>query len=151
MVDIETLMRKYREGLLYIVCGGVTTLVTWLTYAVFVFMGIDLNISNVLSWVCGITFAFVVNKWIVFSSRSIEANTVLKEFGSFICARIFTGAIAIILFPILFNLGLNQSLMGVEGFLAKIVTSILEIGLNWIFSKYYIFKHYEDDTLIEKL
>lgn len=133
------IMGKYKEPILYIFFGGLTTLVSWATYAAFVWAGLEINLSNILSWVCGVTFAFVVNKWFVFESKSLAPKTVLRELGSFFVARIFTGVIAIVLFPILYNLGLNQSLLGTDGFLAKIVTSILEIILNWIFSKYLIF------------
>lgn len=132
-------MSKYREPIFYIFFGGLTTIVTWLTYALFVWAGIEINISNALSWVCGVSFAFVVNKWFVFESKSLSAKTLIRELGSFFAARIVTGIIAIVLFPILYNLGLNQSLFGTDGFLAKIVTSILEIVLNWVFSKYLIF------------
>jgi Predicted membrane protein len=140
MVNVNDLMGKYREAILYVICGGFTTLVTWLTYAIFVWLGIEINISNILSWTCGITFAFVVNKWIVFNKRSLEKTTVIKEFTSFLGSRIFTGIIAFVLFPVLFSIGLDQSIYGIDGFLAKIVVSVIEIALNWIFSKYYVFR-----------
>lgn len=148
MAPPNEIMTKHKEAILYIICGGLTTLVTWGTYAVFVNLGMEINAANILSWICGVLFAFVVNKWIVFSSRSVKAGVIVKELGSFFGARIFTGIIAIVLFPILYGLGLNQSLFGTDGFLAKIVTSVLEIALNWIFSKYYIFKHASEKTAV---
>ena len=132
--------REHKEVILYLIFGVLTTVVNWLAYAAFVWIGLDINVSNILSWVVGVSFAFVVNKWYVFESRSLESRKVIKEFGSFVGARIFTGIIAILLFPLLYNIGLNQSLFGTDGFLAKIVTSVIEIVLNWIFSKYLIFK-----------
>ena len=132
--------REHKEVILYLIFGVLTTVVNWLAYAAFVWIGLDINVSNILSWIVGVSFAFVVNKWYVFESRSLESRKVIKEFGSFVGARIFTGIIAILLFPLLYNIGLNQSLFGTDGFLAKIVTSVIEIVLNWIFSKYLIFK-----------
>lgn len=134
------IMGKYREPIMYIIMGGFTTIVTWLTYTLFVFFGIEINISNIASWICGVSFAFVVNKWFVFESKSLKPLTVTRELGSFVGARIVTGIIAIVLFPILYNFGMNQSIFGVDGMVAKIVTSIIEIALNWIFSKYLIFR-----------
>ena len=130
--------REHKEVILYLIFGVLTTVVNWLAYAAFVWIGLDINVSNILSWIVGVSFA--VNKWYVFESRSLESRKVIKEFGSFVGARIFTGIIAILLFPLLYNIGLNQSLFGTDGFLAKIVTSVIEIVLNWIFSKYLIFK-----------
>jgi len=141
---INDMMTKYREAILYVVCGGFTTLVTWFTYAAFVWLGLELNVSNILSWICGVSFAFVVNKWFVFESKSLENVTVVKELSMFVGARIFTGVIAWILFPILLAIGLNQTILGTEGLLAKIIVSIIEIALNWIFSKYMIFKKKAD-------
>lgn len=119
--------------------GALTTIINWSSYMVFVWLGIDINISNVLSWICGVSFAFVANKWFVFESRSTETQTVVREAGSFVGARIVTGLIGITLFPILYGLGLNGSFMGTDGFPAKIVSSGVEIILNWIFSKYLVF------------
>ena len=134
------LYRQHKEIVLYLVFGVLTTVVNWLAYAVFVGIGLDINVANILSWIVGVSFAFVVNKWYVFESRSLDGTKVIKEFGSFVGARIFTGVIAIILFPILYNLGLDQSLFGTDGFLAKIVTSAIEIVLNWVLSKYVVFR-----------
>ena len=132
-------MDKHGEAVRYIFFGGLTTVFSWLTYALFVRCGLEINLSNILSWVCGVCFAFVVNKWFVFESKSLAPLTVIRELGSFFAARVFTGIIAIVLFPILYSLGLNQSIFGTDGFLAKIITSVLEIILNWVFSKYLIF------------
>ncbi len=133
------IMDKYREPVMYVIMGGFTTIVTWVTYALFVFLGIEINASNILSWVCGVIFAFVTNKWLVFEAKSLNLKVIAKELVSFTGARIFTGIIAWVLFPILIELGLNQVIFGVEGLASKIVTSIIEIILNWIFSKYLVF------------
>ena len=133
-------LRERRELIMYLIFGVLTTVVSWLSYALFVQIGIDINISNALSWVCGVTFAFITNKWFVFISKSVTPKTLLYEIGSFFGARIFTGIVAIVLFPILYSIGLNQSLFNTDGFLAKIITSVIEIGLNWLFSKYVVFR-----------
>ena len=135
------LYKDHKEAVLYIVCGGFTTLISWASYALFVSTGIDLNISNILSWVCGVLFAFVVNKWIVFECKSTEKLTILKELGGFIGSRIATGVLAFILFPILLYIGIDQSIMGFDGMVARVITSIIEIALNWVLSKYFVFTH----------
>ena len=142
----KEMMDKYREPILYIFFGGLTTVISWVSYAAFVWAGIEINISNILSWICGVTFAFVTNKWFVFTSNDTSVKTILYELGSFFGARIVTGVIAIVLFPILYAIGLNQSLFNTDGFLAKIVTSIIEIILNWVFSKYIVFRKKKEET-----
>ena len=142
----DDIMGKYREPILYIFFGGLTTIISWVSYAAFVWAGIEINISNILSWICGVLFAFVTNKWFVFTSKDTSVKVVVYELGSFISARIFTGVIAWILFPILIFIGLNQSMFNAEGFVAKIVTSLIEIVLNWIFSKYVVFRNNHKKT-----
>ena len=145
----KDIMDRYREPILYIFFGGLTTIISWVSYAAFVWCGIEINISNILSWICGVTFAFVTNKWFVFTSKDTSVKTILYELGSFFGARIFTGIVAIVLFPILYAVGLNQSLFNTDGFLAKIVTSIIEIILNWIFSKYIVFRKKNDTSSLD--
>ena len=43
--------------------------------------------------------------------------------------------------PVLYNLGLDQQFMGVDGFLSKIVITVIETALNYFISKYLVFKH----------
>ena len=139
MTSMIDFYKKHQEAFLYLIVGGLTTIVNWGTYAVLVQLGVEINISNIISWIVGVTFAFVMNKWFVFRSRCLIPLVVLRELGSFFAARIFTGAIAIILFPIVYALGMDQTILGIDGFVAKMFTTVIEIILNWIFSKFLIF------------
>ncbi len=132
---------KHGEAMRYLFFGFLNVVVTWISYAALVLLGVDINISNAASWVIGVAFAFVVNKLYVFNSKNMETKTVGKEAASFTIGRILTGLVAILGFPILYNLGLNQTLLGVDGFVAKITVSVLEILLNYLFSKYLVFNH----------
>ncbi|MDD4222849.1 MAG: hypothetical protein PHF83_06945, partial [Candidatus Methanomethylophilus sp.] len=73
-----------------------------------------------------------------------------REFFSFMGARVFTGIIAIVGFPILVGLGLNQPFMGVPDFIAKITVSCIEIALNYVLSKYFIFRKNAQIDELEK-
>jgi len=138
-MTVDKMSDGRREVFLYLLFGGFTVLVSWASYAVFVWFGLELNVSNILSWICAVSFAFVVNKWFVFENRSTEKRTVMRELGSFFGARVLTGIIAITLFPILLHFGMDGELFGTAGLQARIVTSLVEIVLNWVFSKYLIF------------
>jgi len=139
-MGIKETVEGHREGVLYIMFGALTTLVSWGTYSLFVLLGIEVNISNVMSWICAVLFAFVVNKWFVFLSRSTEKRTLLRELGSFFSARILTGVIAIVTFPILYAIGFSGGLFNIDGLYAKIIVTLIEIVLNYLFSKYLVFR-----------
>ena len=141
---VKTTIDEHREAVLYLFFGGLTTLVSWLTYTLFVWVGLEINASNIASWFCAVVFAFVVNKWFVFESKSLEKIGVIKELGMFFGARIFTGVLSWIIFPVLVMFGLGMTVLGTEGLVAKIIVTVIEVALNWVFSKYYIFKKKEE-------
>lgn len=137
---------KYKEMILYIITGGLTTLVNWVVYALCTFV---LPIqseeqlvfaSNVIAWVTAVLFAYVTNRKWVFESHTTGAKNLLKEFTSFVGARLLTGILEIVGVPALVMIGLNQTLFGIEGFIAKILISAIVMVLNYVFSKVFIFK-----------
>lgn len=138
--SLTELMTRHREIISYAFWGVATTLVSLGTYAVFVDVGINSSISNILSWICGVTFAFFTNKLFVFRSKSLERHTVAKEGSLFVASRIFTGIVAWVLFPVLLWLGIDQDFLGFESMWTKIITSVVEIALNWVLSKYIVFR-----------
>ncbi len=145
MGTVNDLMTEHREAVSYIFWGVMTTVVSLGTYALFVQIGINPSISNILSWICGVTFAFFTNKFYVFRSKSMERGLVAKEWSLFMGSRIFTGIIAWVLFPFLLWIGLDQDFLGFENMWTKIVTSVVEIVINWVLSKYIVFKHGDAD------
>ena len=137
---IKDLLIRYREAVLYVFFGGLTTLVSWGTYYVMAkWLEWDLNLSNVLSWVIGVLFAFAVNKWFVFEAKSRDKKVVSKEITLFIGGRLLTGVVAWLLFPVLLYIGMDQALFGTPGMVAKIVVTVVEVALNWVISKYVVF------------
>ena len=162
MEKIKKLIIKYKEIILYIIFGVLTTLVNWAVYAVtipmfsaafngeavmFNIFGADVTydsfaifIANVVAWIAGVAFAFVTNKLFVFESKSWKPRVALKELWLFVAARLITGVMEWVFPSLLFAIGLNQSLFGVKGFVAKIIVSVIVIILNYVFSKLIIFR-----------
>lgn len=144
METLKSLFLKYKEILSYLFFGVLTTAVNWLAFSLFVkglgmTDGIAYNVANVLSWVLAVLFAFVTNKLFVFESKTWKPATALREFFSFVGARLTTGAIEWVGVPFLTNHGLGAPLFGVKGLWAKISVSFLVVILNYVFSKFLIF------------
>lgn len=140
------LYKKYREMISYAFWGAATTGVSWISYTLFAgYIDMSIAVANVLSWICAILFAFVVNKMWVFQSKKWCASVLVREFCLFISARLATGVIEIVMVPLLVNVGLNQSIFGVKGALSKILVSVVVILLNYVFSKFFVFKSVEKD------
>ncbi len=145
MEKLKKLFSKYRELISYLIFGGLTTVISWVTYALFVGpAGMRPVAGNILSWVCAVTFAFVTNKLWVFNSKSWAWPGWLKEAAAFLAGRLFSGAVELGGLPLLMWLGLDQALFGIEGFAAKVTVSIVVIILNYVLSKFLIFRKKND-------
>ena len=141
MKKIRELTIKYKEFLIYLIFGVLTTIVSWGTYALFVsLLNLSIEISNSLSWVCAVLFAFVTNKFFVFESKNRNLKTIFKEFITFVSSRLLTGAIEIFGVPILVKIGLGATIFGIDGMVAKVLVSVIVVILNYIFSKLIVFK-----------
>ena len=60
MGKIKELLIKYKEPVLYVVFGVLTTVVSYASYWIFTdFLHIPYMVSTALSWVLSVTFAYV--------------------------------------------------------------------------------------------
>jgi len=138
------LYKANREMIFYLFFGGATTVVNWGFYGLMVrLLGCSITVSNAAAWVVAVIFAFFTNKAWVFQSRSWRPQQVLREAVPFLGARVFSGLLEIALVPLLFQLGLTQSLFNIEGFAAKVLVSVFVIALNYVFSKLFVFRRGE--------
>ena len=70
---LSRIYKKYKEIINYLIFGGLTTLVSIGTYALFtIVFNIDYLVSNVLSWIIAVLFAFITNKLFVFASKRCD-------------------------------------------------------------------------------
>lgn len=150
---IKELYGKYREIIMYVIVGGMTTVLSWVAYMVFkrlmpagVGDNLAANIANVLSWVAAVIFAYVTNKIFVFESRDWSLRFVFREAVAFVYSRLATGVVEWVLFPFFYTVcHLNQNLFGVGDFsVAKVLVSVVVMVLNYIFSKLFVFRKKED-------
>ena len=141
MQKIKSLFQKYREIIMYLVFGVMTTIVSWGSYVIFIrFIGLNITPGKAISWICAVTFAYITNKLWVFDSKSWNPKTVAREVISFFAARGVTGTMEIFGVPALVKLGLDQKIFGTKGMLANIIMSVLVVVLNYVFSKIIVFR-----------
>lgn len=136
MKKIKELYLKYKEIINYLVFGGLTTVVNFVTYYITArIIGIEEVTSSSISWFCSVLFAYITNKLFVFESKSNSKKEFFKEMISFFLARIASG--------ILCDVGtfaLMVKVFNVNDIIAKIVTQIMVVIVNYVFSKLIIFK-----------
>ncbi len=135
MENAKRLWIKYKEYILYVLFGCITAAVN---YGVFVLcryvFHMDIVTTNVLAWIFAVLAAFITNKIWVFESKSLKLKVMLKEFVQFVIAR----ALTLVIETFLLWLFVNK--FHVNDLIMKIITNIIVIILNYIFSKFIIFK-----------
>lgn len=131
-----SLFQKYKETILYLFFGVLSTIVNIGTYLFFTrVLGVNFLISNAIAWVAAVIFAYITNKFFVFESKSVEFKFLIKEFTSFVSCRIFSGVTEMGVMYVMINL------MSINDFVVKIITNVVVVVLNFIFSKLIIFKN----------
>lgn len=133
--------RKHKEGMRYLIFGALTTIVNILIYTVFsalILKGIEndslrVNISEVIAFIAGVIFAYITNKLYVFNSKTNGMKDLAREITSFFSCRIVTEIISILMMNAAVWFSINDILM-------KVVSNIVVIILNFVFSKILIFK-----------
>lgn len=132
---------KYKEQILYLAFGVIVTLVNWIVYALLVaVVNMGITLSNLIAWAAAVVTAFITNKLFVFESKKTDKKSVLKESVAFLLSRISTGVFEVIAPSLLFFIGLDGMLFGIDGFYAKLIVSIIVVILNYILSKKIVFK-----------
>lgn len=128
---ISKLYNKYKELILYVIVGGLTTVVSVASYAFFTrICNLGIYSSSIISWVLAVTFAFVANKKVVFKSN----NSIKKEIISFFILRLVS------LGADLFTMWILCGLLNINDLIAKIIVQFIVTASNYAFSKFLIFR-----------
>lgn len=133
---LQTLITKFvnYETISYLVVGVLTTIIS-----IGVFTGcyrklkMSTVLSNIISWVIAVAFAYVANKIFVFRSPSWELTIVMKEVVGFVSARLLTLG-----FDIAF-IYVTVDKLHFNDVLSKIASNVVVMILNYVASKLFIF------------
>ena len=135
MDKIRVLIQKYYDVLAYLFFGVLTTAVNYLVYLpCYNMLQLSASLSNVIAWVFAVVFAYLTNKPFVFKSHDWSLGTVIPELTKFLGCRLGSGfAETAILF-------ITVDLLGWNGNLGKLLTSVLVVILNYAASKLLVFR-----------
>ena len=87
---VKKLAEKYREQLVYLFIGGITTVISFAVYEVLVFSGLDVVISNVISWIFAVIWAYFGNKIFVFRDKENLPERVAFQIFKYLLKIVFT-------------------------------------------------------------
>ena len=135
------LYKEHREIANYLIVGGLTTLISLIVKYALLFTildatnGVQLQIAVIISWIISVAFAYWANRKYVFESKSKDY---LKEIGLFVSSRISTLLLDMLI--MWFFVTLLKLDTQVWVIIWTIVSQVLVIILNYILSKFIVFK-----------
>ncbi len=134
---IKKTYRKYEEIINYLIIGGLTTIIYLISYYVCVYtildpkVALELQLANIISWICSVVFAYFTNRKFVFKSKN---KNKVKEMISFTSSRVIT---------LLMDMALMYLIVTVlkeNDKIAKLIVQVVVIIGNYIISKLFVFK-----------
>ena len=132
---IKELVLRYREILLYLIVGVITTVINGAVYWICTSLLKMANVpGTIVAWVIAVLFAFFANKIWVFESRSMRLALVLKEMVQFVGCRLGTGVLDVGIMYV------SVDLWGWNGLLMKLISDFVVTLVNFVASKFFIFK-----------
>lgn len=133
----KALAEKYREIMVYLIVGVLTTIVSWgAAYVGKLVLDTDITwqntVNNTFSWVVGVLFAYPLNRRWVFQSTNPK---LFQEFLGFASSRVSTLFLDIVI------MWLTVNVFHMNYWIAKIfISAVLVTIANYVISKLLIFK-----------
>lgn len=145
MKKLKSLFLKYKEPILYVFFGGLTTLVNYIIYfSCTEGFRLGWSAATVLAWIGAVLFAYVTNRKWVFESSAIGVQAVVLEFAKFIAARLLSLGMEWVTLKLLLDiLHMNNYIyasLPVGEFAAKTIAQVIVIIANYIFGKWVVFR-----------
>ena len=132
---LKTVWQQYRHIVIYLVFGAVVTITNFAVYLpLHNWLHLSATVSNCLAWVAAVLVAFLTNKPFVFQSHDWSWKTVTAEFSKFVSFRLVSGVAETLI------LLLTVDMLGWNGNLMKIITSVFVVVANYVGSKWLVFK-----------
>lgn len=134
---IKQLWIKYEEIIAYLIVGVLTTIVSWGAKFIANFLlydntlyptGTQNLVLSIINWTAGVIFAYFTNRKYVFKSH----EPMLQEIPKFVLSRVSTLILDAIVMQVL-------GMMGVNLIVATLISSVLVIIGNYVFSKIFVF------------
>ena len=126
--------KNLKQFVLYGIFGVLTTVINIVVYWLIRKFDVAIVTSTAIAWLVAVFFAYFTNRKYVFESHNTSLIAVFFEAVYFFACRIATG-----LFDVAF-MYIFADLLGFNEVITKAVSNIIVIILNYIASKFFIFK-----------
>lgn len=132
---LKSLFLKYRELILYVFFGGLTTLVNWAGYWLLAdVFHVPYLWATAIAQILSILFAYVTNRIWVFESKAKGFSAVFWEMVRFFGCR----AASFVLDLLCMRIGVGG--LHVNDMVMKLLSNVIVVIVNYVFSKLIVFR-----------
>lgn len=117
------------------IVGVSNTLISYVSYLIFIFVGCHYVLASVLSFIVSVTNSFYWNNKYVFKEKVKNSRSLLKTYARTFLAYASTG---LLLANILLVLWVDVA--GISEVIAPLINLIVTIPLNFVINKYWAFE-----------
>ena len=117
----------------YLLVGVLNTIVGFGLIFLLMWRGFSPELSNIIGYAVGICFSFVMNKIFTFKSKQASKTANLKEFLKFVSSMLIAWILNFITLKICLK-------MGVNAYLAQIISGAIYTITGYLLSKIWVFK-----------
>lgn len=139
---MQKFYQKHREFILYAAFGAGTVAVDVGLYILLV-ESMGIRAANFWGWLGSVLFAFLTNKYFVFQTGPEGKTAFLREFSEFTLGRLLSMLLEVVGVDLLVRRGFDRSLFGVTGGMAKFLITLVVILMNYLLSKFLVFRQRE--------
>lgn len=134
MEKIMVLLKKYRELILYLVFGVLTTLVNYVSWWMMEPFFASSTVPVTAAWIISVVFAYLTNRRFVFESKVTGGRALLRELFSFFAARILSGVLDLCFMWVF------ADWLRFDSRIVKLIANVFVVIFNYIASKLVIFR-----------
>jgi len=129
-------MKRYREQMLYLVFGVLTTAVDIVSFMLLLRLlpTMTSTVPAVASWIIAVSFAYFTNRKWVFRTQFTGIHALFREATLFYTARVFSLLLTVSI------MWLFVDLKGCSADITKLASGVLVVIMNYVFSKFWVFK-----------
>ena len=132
---LKELFNRYKFIVAYLFFGVCSTIVNIVAYYVCAHtFSLATGLSTAIAWLFAVIFAYITNKLWVFESKSWKRGVVIREAISFFACRLATGV-----FDVVFMM-VTVDLLALNDLWMKIISNIVVVIINYMASKFLIFR-----------
>lgn len=134
-MKFKDIYEKYKDTIPYLFFGVCTTFVNVIVYWICAYlMALNVMTSTIIAWITAVLFAYLTNRKWVFRSEAKTTKDIAKEIISFFGCRLATGVFDwLCMFVFVTRMGWNDVFI-------KFISNVIVIVLNYVASKFLIFK-----------